>query len=167
MAIEILGEYTVQDGTIQHHPKHDLESLIYVLVWICVLYDDPWVEVSSPCSATSMCLNTWISPKSLQQVRNLGVFKQGDLYEQVAFQEFTPYFKCLRDTIALLYNALSQSYDGGPALSHATIKEILLDRFFSMQEPELQNTQQLLSANKRKLGDEPIVQTTMTKQPRL
>lgn len=73
MAIQILKEYATEEGLHAHQPKHDLESLIYVFVWICVLYGDPRVEGNVPLEACNTCLSTWIVPKCLKQVRDLVV----------------------------------------------------------------------------------------------
>lgn len=82
MAIDILEEYAMPEGAITHKLKHNLESLIYVLVWICVLYGDPWVQGSGsgPCDSSTTCLNAWTVPKTLPQVWDLAVFKCGDLH---------------------------------------------------------------------------------------
>ena len=57
-------------------------------------------------------------------------------------EEFTDYFQDLKDTAASLYDAILQSYSiGASELSHATIKKILLDAFFTMKEPVLRNTE--------------------------
>ena len=80
MAIKIVGEYAVQEGTTIHQAKHDMESLVYVFIWICVLYGDPRVKGSGPCDASVTCLNAWTSPKTLKQIRNVAVFKRGNLH---------------------------------------------------------------------------------------
>ncbi|KAF8546252.1 hypothetical protein OG21DRAFT_1527957, partial [Imleria badia] len=105
MAINIFEEYVMPEGAINHKLKHNLESLIYVLV------------------------------------RDLAVFKRSDLHLQLPLQEFTDYFKDLKDTVGLLYDALLQSYsNGGPKLGYTTIKNILLNAFLTIQEPSLLNT---------------------------
>ena len=37
MAIEIL----LEGVNIPHYPTHDLESLFYVLIWVCTMYEGP------------------------------------------------------------------------------------------------------------------------------
>jgi hypothetical protein len=160
--IEILGEYATQEGATVHQAKHDMESLIYILIWMCVLYGDPQVEGSGPCDASTTCLNAWTSPKSLPEVHNLAVFKHGDLHLRVTLQEFTDYFQGLKATAGSLYDAILQSYsDGEPELSHVTIRKILLDTFFTVQEPILQNTQRFRAGMKCKMdSEEDVVRTT-------
>ena len=105
MGIKILGEYAKPEDVIMHKPKHDMGSLIYILVWVCVLYENPQVGDDSR-NVNSTCLSAWVSPKNLQQVRNLAVFKCGDLHNRVAVSEFMNYFQDLKETIGLLYDAL-------------------------------------------------------------
>jgi Fungal protein kinase len=165
MAIEILAEYAKQEGTIVHQAKHDLESFVYVLIWICVLYGDPR-NGNSARDVSLTCLSTWTSPKSLKEIRGLAVFKRGDLHDRVALEEFDDYFEDLKDTVKALYDAIGASNFGGAPLSHATVKRILLDAFFTVTEPTLQSTERFEAGTKRKKNRGNVVLQT-TKQRRL
>lgn len=165
MAIEILGEYAKQEGSIVHQAKHDLESFVYILIWICVLHGDPRSGKGAREISTT-CLSTWTIPKSLRQIRQLAVFKRGDIHDRVALEEFDDYFKDLKDTVGALYDAIHASNFGGAPLSHATMKRILLDAFFTVTEPTFQSVEKFEAGIKCKKNSENVV-AQMTKQRRL
>ncbi|KAG9309567.1 hypothetical protein JVU11DRAFT_10547 [Chiua virens] len=57
MALEMLMEFGSKTmPNVSHKPKHDLEPIIYVLVWMCVLYSHPNGPQNQPIPAQETCL---------------------------------------------------------------------------------------------------------------
>lgn len=119
-----------------HEPKHDLESIIYVLIWICVLYQHPASLQGTPRSTQSTCLSARTKCNSLQEVQSLASLKAGELLTQVPVKQFTGYFEGLKDPVHQLYEAIARCYKLENPLTHDTVRLILLDAFFTVQEPQ-------------------------------
>ncbi|KAJ7135411.1 hypothetical protein C8R43DRAFT_1132628 [Mycena crocata] len=121
MAIEVL----VDGGALEaHEPRHDLESLLYVLIWICLHYAGPrYVEghvehaverqnfdiYSSP-------LRNWVSGDSYE---NIGMAKSFAMdktkyWESKVLSSMAPYFEPLKPCISAwrqLYVDANLTYD--------------------------------------------------------
>ena len=63
------------------------------------------------------------------------------MYVQVALQEFTCYFKGLKETVISLYDTLVESYSTRPEPSHTRMKKILLNGFLLLRNPTSKNTE--------------------------
>ncbi|KAG6369752.1 hypothetical protein JVT61DRAFT_13622 [Boletus reticuloceps] len=132
MALDILHVFGSETGAnVTHPPKHDLESIIYILLWICVLYSGP---NSNPLAAHTMCLKPWAECKSLPQVEALWSTKTGELMTHVPLQHFSSYFGGLRPFTQRLYAAILNNHQGAITLTHDSLREILLDAFFQVEE---------------------------------
>lgn len=159
MAIDMLAEYAMPEGRVDHQAKHDLESLVYVLVWICIIHGDPRTADRGPRHAMDTSLAPWVIPKTLLEIRTLAVFKRGDLYMRTVLKGITGYFAQLRPTVDQLFDAIVASYGEGRVLSHDQVKKILLDAFFSVEEPSLENTELSRSGTKHEMNED-VVQMT-------
>lgn len=126
MALDILRSFARLAEDIVHQPRHDLESIVYVLVWICILYPGPGHE---PSSAHDTCLSTWVSCKTRRDIVNLWSTKTGELTTLVPTLELMPYFGGLADCITKLYKAIRTK-----SLDHRFLRETLLDAFFELHE---------------------------------
>jgi Fungal protein kinase len=121
-----------QKQIIDHQPADDLESLFYVLVWICILYDGPnnsprtdvsfqhtpvyqWAEQDFARGDFSMCL--------------LSKFKLMTSHDTTALtNHITPYFKCLEPFLLEWRNKIGMAFDKDdevPPMQHADVLEIL------------------------------------------
>ena len=135
MAIDMLIQYANGSGNVAPSPAHDLESLIYVFVWICVVYSCPG-QVRSDVPLQQTCVKGWTSIKMLQDVVTLCNSRTGELTTKFFLKDFTPYFEQLKGPASALYNLLRDSRNPeGPPLTHASIKKILLQAFLTVQEP--------------------------------
>lgn len=135
MAINMLIQYTNGSGNIAPSPAHNLESLIYVFVWICVVYSHPG-QVRSDVPLQQTCVKGWTCIKTLQDVETLCNARTGELSTKFFLNHFTPYFEQLKGPASALYDLLHASCDpNGPPLVHETIKNILLQAFFTVHKP--------------------------------
>ncbi|KAN0094988.1 hypothetical protein V8E55_003275, partial [Tylopilus felleus] len=158
MALEILHAFASETPVnFTHQPKHDLESIVYVLIWICVLYSNPNSLEHRPCNPHEMCLSGWASCKTCKDVEMLWSTKTGELLTQVPIQYFTPYFHGLKEHIAKLYQAIANN-----ALDHRVLRETLLDAFWGVQElsPDLTHVSRSLGVVLAKRSMKPEVRTS-------
>jgi hypothetical protein len=86
MAIEILLE---KGRNFHHHLRHDLESVLYVIIWICSHMEGPEVELEDPAKLT---IRKWSNMEL--ELRELGHLKLAhiDDAERSIIPEFTPYW---------------------------------------------------------------------------
>ena len=78
MVIDMLIQYVNGSGNTPPSPAHDLESLIYMFTWICVVYSHPG-QVRSDVSLQETCVKGWTSIKTLQDVETLCNTRTGEL----------------------------------------------------------------------------------------
>ncbi|KAI6102453.1 hypothetical protein EDD16DRAFT_1525600 [Pisolithus croceorrhizus] len=106
-----MGKQGVSSG------DHTIESLIYVLVWICVLYQAP-NKIHCDRTIKQTCLKQWALAKMTTDIQAL--------CDQ----------KPLKPTIARLYKLIQSSHDSGDGsiLNHAAIMEVLMDAFNTVTE---------------------------------
>ena len=85
MAIEALLE---TNPTFIHQPRHDLESILYIILYICTFFPGPGL----PCKTTVFPpLRTWFSN---DRIREIGYRKVAHLqcYDIAILPNFTPYW---------------------------------------------------------------------------
>ena len=110
MAIDLLQEYTRPGNNFTHNFSHDLESLVYVLVWVCVLYQAP-NEIRSDQTIEQTCLKQWALAKTPNNIQALCDQKMGQLSSRSVLSDFTPYFEPLKPTVTRLYELVQLSRD--------------------------------------------------------
>jgi len=138
MAIVMLIQYVNSSGNISPSSTHDLELLIYVFVWICVVYSHLG-QVRSDAPLQQTCVKGWTCIKTLQDVETLCNARTGELSTKLFLNHFTPYFEQLKNPASALYDILRASRDvNGPPLTHGAMKKILLQAFFTVQEPAVE-----------------------------
>ncbi|KAG8217924.1 hypothetical protein J3R82DRAFT_6090 [Butyriboletus roseoflavus] len=147
MAIDTLCGYSKQEGATVHEPRHDLESIIYVLIWFCVLYRHPRDPERQPRSVESTCLHAWVLTGRKyyykQDFQTLGCVKASETSTLTPMNQFTRYFEDLKKPVRLLYEAIGKSRMlDGPPLTHDSVRTILLDAFFD-QQPDPQSDMKL------------------------
>ena len=135
MAIDLLKEYSSPSNDFTHKYSHDLESVIYVLVWICVLYQAP-NKIRSDRKIEQTCLKQWALAKSPNDIQGLCDQKLGQLFSRSVLSDFTPYFKPLKPTVTRLYKLIQLSHDSTDKviLDHAAVTDILMDTFWTVTE---------------------------------
>ena len=133
MAIDLLQEYTSPSNNFTHTFSHDLESLIYILVWICVLYQAP-NKIHSDRTIEQTCLKQWALAKTTNDIQALCDQKLGQLASRSVLSDFMPYFEPLKPTVTQLYKLIQSSRDSGAILRHAAVTEIFMDTFRTVTE---------------------------------
>ena len=134
MSSKILSSFK-KDTTI-HTANDDIESLIYVLVWICVLYAGP-STVRQDKQVTETALKPWVSVNSLNDAVNLGTLKKGLRYQpSIVTDDFTPFFRCLCPLVENLLTALGSNTwsETDPIPNYKAIRDILLEGFGTVEE---------------------------------
>ncbi|KAI6013721.1 hypothetical protein BKA83DRAFT_4035192, partial [Pisolithus microcarpus] len=101
MAIDLLQEYNSLSKDFMHTFSHDLESLIYVLIWICVLYQAP-NKIRCDWTIEQTCLKQWALAKTTADIQALCDQKVSQLSMRSVLSDFTPYFEPLKPAITRL-----------------------------------------------------------------
>jgi hypothetical protein len=104
-----------------HKPEHDLESLFYVLVWICSLYTGPGKprEGLDKLSHELLPVLDWAdSQRSFQQIADLkkGHVLQSEDFQERVLQYYSEYFRPLKQCCENLRQLFFPSRD--PAVDH-------------------------------------------------
>jgi len=90
MSVNVLRSYT-RNGTT-HSASDDIESLVYVLIWMCILYAGPGT-LHKDKHISKTVLKTWVSVTNETNVLALAGFKTGLKYEpSIVTDDFTPFF---------------------------------------------------------------------------
>ena len=102
MATELLR--TTND--LQHTPAHDLESFIYLLCWIVILYDGPKSQLCKD-SSKKLALEGWYEGKDLFTFANN---KEGCMSSNSHLHNITKYYAGLYTCVAGLSKLVRQQH---------------------------------------------------------
>jgi len=113
MSIEVL--HHTGDKQIKQKPTHDLESIFYVLLYICTLYKGPDSmkrSLGDMDEMSSVAINDWFVMH--KRFRDLADKKRGQLsqFESCFLSRFPPYFHDLRSCMSHLWDVLFPSPTG-------------------------------------------------------
>jgi hypothetical protein len=133
MSANILLNYRKPDTT--HSASDDIESLIYILIWICVLYAGP-KTLRQDKHAMDTILKSWVSVCSANDAVSLGMNKMGmRLQPTTVTDDFTIYFKPVCPIVEKLLNALGSTWSVADTMNnYKTVREILLEGFGTVKE---------------------------------
>ena len=140
MAIELL----LQKDRIRHTPQHDLESLFFVLIYLCTNLSGPgliWTKAELQQHST-IPLSAWFTSSS--SLHQLGTNKAGVLcfFEDNILRRFSPYFEELKPCINNIFKAIYGNHrPGTPSdVTHDQIIQIFTQALDSLApEPVLPN----------------------------
>lgn len=137
MAVDLLLQCHKPKADFVHTFSHDLESIIYVLLWVCVLYQAP-NEVRRDKGIEQTCLKLWVAARTTDEIESLYYQKLGQLQSTTGVAtHLTPYFAPLRPFIERLYTLIQLSRDTvDNPLTHAAVLDVLMDAFETVTEPE-------------------------------
>ena len=136
MAIEILlgGEM------VHHRITHDLESLFYVLIWICMMYEGPGNQERTWTLKEEHPLSDWHNSNA--PLTHAGNVKAGQCSSLATFnlgilQYFSPYFNNLKECCWELQHLIFHLSEQGTRLdvTHDKMAEVL-QRTFDTLQPE-------------------------------
>jgi len=177
MAIEVLD--TAGKSQIKQTPAHDLESVFYVLLYICLLFKGPGNMTRTKEDLQeypSMAINTWFD--LYPRFRDLADVKRGQLasFERRFLNKFAPYFHNLRTCVVALWDVIFPPVHVIPgqeplrdvmscSATHTKVLEILRDTYNKL--PLEEDTTMLAAApskrSKRNTND-PDEQTRVAKR---
>ena len=132
MAVELL----LEKPGIRHTPQHDLESLFFVLVYLCTNLSGPGaIRTQDELRVHSTIpLSAWFRVSST--LHQIGLHKIGTLctFESSILNRFAPYFNELKPCISRLYKAIyGDRFPGTPSnVSHDEVIQIFTDTLDSL-----------------------------------
>lgn len=126
MAVELL----LEGKEVTHRPSHDLESLFYVLVYICTNLGGPMTPrpLEELLQFSSLPIAAWFAPET--SFEGLATNKLGvaHAFKRRIVDRFSPYFDDIKPCVMELFHAM---YPNGPqiksALSHDRMIEIFTE----------------------------------------
>jgi len=135
MAVEIL----LEKNNVTHRPSHDLESLFYVLIYICTNLGGPNTPrpLDELLEFTSLPIAAWFVPET--SFEGLATTKLGvaHAFEKRIVNRFSPYFTDIKPCVMELFHAM---YPNGPhiksALTHDTMIEIFTATLENLPFPD-------------------------------
>jgi hypothetical protein len=134
MAIEALMRF---HGVFIHKPRHDLESILYIIIYLCTYMEGPAAIKSAAATPTSLHLNRWFTTDDL---KGIGVLKMGNITsaDYTIICDFTPYWAdfvpFIREMISACFNSPSQPAEPN-SLTYTTMLDILKRAYDVVQEP--------------------------------
>ncbi|KAJ7625017.1 hypothetical protein DFH06DRAFT_1008349 [Mycena polygramma] len=113
MAIDILLK---GEELPEHEPRHDLESLLYVLIWVCVHYAGPCDVERQNFGIYESPLSDWVSGSTYKAIGKMkkSTMTDNDLWEGEVLETFAPYFEPLKPCASAwkqLYVEKNLTYD--------------------------------------------------------
>jgi hypothetical protein len=131
MSIEAL---TTDDENFFHHPRHDLESILYVIFYICTFTKGPGIPRRTTEIPDSLPLRKWFSD---EDHKDIGVRKLGHMStpEDMITKHFTNYWA---DFIPFAKRLASACFPVKPSLpnelSYKKMLEILREAYGQVEE---------------------------------
>ena len=106
MAIDLMLHRDEPDKFFHHELRHDLESILYVILWICTSMDGPMVErrVVDP-RFMDLPLHMWFDKDA--DIQHLGYLKLGHIVdaERAILSNFPPFWNFFKPFIRQLLTA--------------------------------------------------------------
>jgi hypothetical protein len=147
MAVEIL----LEGGKVTHCPSHDLESLFYVLVFICTNLEGPGAvrSLDDLLEFTSLPMAAWFVAEASYE--SLGTNKLGlaHAFEKRIVDRFAPYFTDLKPCIMALFHAM---YPNGPKVETALTHDGMIKIFTETLEQLPPHDAQFGNSQKKSSG---------------
>jgi hypothetical protein len=113
MAVDLMLHQENPDNPFQHELRHDLESILYVILWICTSMEGPGIErrVADPLFM-NVPLRKWFDKNV--DIRDLGYSKLGHMVdaENAIFANFPPFWDPFKPFVRELNDAFNFSVAG-------------------------------------------------------
>jgi hypothetical protein len=124
MAVELL-----MDGKkVTHRPSHDLESLFYVLVYICTNLGGPGIprSLEELIRFSSLPIAGWFIPET--SFEGLATYKLGvaHAFERRIVGRFSPYFADIKPCVMELFHAM---YPNNPQVKSSLTHDRMIEIF--------------------------------------
>jgi len=131
MAVEAL-----LNSNFVHKPWHDLESILYIILYICTFVQGPGLPALSPFKAFP--IHSWFQK---DEIRNIGYIKLAHLecYELAILPNFTPYWRDFTPFVTELIKACFPVIVRSPnELRYEQMLGILKKAYDTVEEPSVQ-----------------------------
>lgn len=147
MAIDIL----LWGQTCLHESKHDLESVFYVLIWLCVIYDGPNDSERKGFSVHHTELRNWLEGDNAKSIgrQKYTMMMNPNSFKLELLPLFSPYFDDLKPCVSALREAIILSVT---PITHDAMIDILREAYDSLPEVEDVAPKNVYGTSKRKLG---------------
>ena len=135
MAVDLMLHQEKPDNPFQHELRHDLESILYVILWICTSMEGPGIErrVEDPLFM-NLPLRKWFDKNA--DIRDLGYAKLGHIVdaENAIFINFPPFWNpfkpFVRELLAVFIFSIAgrridRNSDSEPYITSQAMIEIL------------------------------------------
>lgn len=138
MAIDLMLHRDDPKKPFNHELRHDLESILYVILWICTSMDGPGIErrVVDP-HFMNLPLHTWFDRDA--NLQNLGYLKLGHIIdsERAILSNFPPFWSPFKPFIKQLLSAFFPIHPiAGSDITPEKIIEILKNAAQQMDADE-------------------------------
>ena len=132
MSTNILLNYK-KGGTI-HTARDDLESIVYILIWMCILYAGPGT-LRQDKHVTNTVLKPWVMVSNNTDAVNLEAIKAALKFDpSIMTNEFTTFFKPLCPITHRLLIELGTFSVTDHMLNYTALRKILLEGFGTVEE---------------------------------
>ena len=129
MAVELL----LEGKTATHRPSHDLESLFYVLIYICTNLAGPETprSLEELLQFTSLPIAAWFVTET--SFEGLATCKLGvaHAFQRRIVDRFSPYFTDIKPCVMELFHAM---YPNGPQIKSALTHDRMIEIFTATLE---------------------------------
>ena len=132
MSTNILLNY--KKGGSTHTASDDLESVVYILIWMCILYAGLGA-LRKDKHISNMVLKPWVTVANDIDAVNLGAIKrtlQSD--PSIITDKFTTFFKPLCPIVDKLLTQLGQFSSTDHILNYRALRNVLLEGFGTVKE---------------------------------
>ncbi|KAJ6449718.1 hypothetical protein C8R47DRAFT_1230544 [Mycena vitilis] len=130
MAIDVLA---ANGDLVEHEARHDLESLLYVLLWVCIHYAGPCNVERQNFDIHNSYLKAWVRGESYDTI---GVWKFGIMghlpfWRNYMLDNFAPYFEPLKPCASAWRQLWADS-----KLTHDAVLDVLQTALPSLDDVE-------------------------------
>ena len=121
--------------TAPHLPIHDLESFLYVLMWICTSYAGPMSARQPGFDPYQSPMGRWFSgdPTTVGKLKRDIMFKLEKEFRAFLDDTFDPYFDDLKDCVCEIRQAILLTDEGA---THKDVINILEVHTHAQQPPD-------------------------------
>ncbi|KAJ7747948.1 hypothetical protein DFH07DRAFT_1036866 [Mycena maculata] len=121
-----------------HEPRHDLESMLYVLIWICVHYAGPHNVERQNFNILDSELRDWIRGDSYKSIGMMKDAVMGNpMFWNSVLGEFAPYFEQLKPCVSAwkqLYVDKNLTYDAVLDVLRSTLPTLAKEENWSKKD---------------------------------
>ena len=123
-----------KQAQMTHFASDDIESLVYVLIWMCMLYVGPGT-LHEDKHVSKTVLKPWVMVSTATNAVTLGAFKEGLKYQpKIMTNKFTRYFKPLCPVVNKLLRELGRWSTTDHINHYKAVRNVLVEGFGTVEE---------------------------------